>query len=77
MPRSKKKKKRWEDLSSEQRAGVLAAGVVQVSLLGAALLDLARRPSSRVNGSKALWAAVSFVNFVGPIAYFRFGRKRG
>ena len=69
-------KKRWSDLSGEQRTAVVGAGVVQFCLLGAALLDLWRRPSAAVNGSKAVWAAVSFVNFVGPVAYFAFGRRR-
>lgn len=68
--------KRWSDLSIVQRALVVAAGVVQIGLLGAALTDLKRRSSAEVNGSKATWAAVSFVNFVGPLAYFAFGRRR-
>jgi hypothetical protein len=72
-PRSKK---RWAELSTPQRAGIVAAGAVQLALLGAALSDLARRPSAEVKGSKRVWAAVSFVNFVGPLAYFAFGRKR-
>lgn len=69
-------KKRWSDLSTEQRAGIVGAGVVQMGLLVAALLDLRRRPADEINGSKAVWAAVSFVNFVGPLAYFLLGRKR-
>ena len=73
---SRSKKKRWSDLSDEQRAGAIGVGVVQVALLGAALVDLARRPSEQINGRKAVWVAVSFVNTVGPIAYFAFGRKR-
>ena len=72
-PRSKP---RWEELSTPQRAGIVAAAAVQLGLLGAALLDLAKRPSGEVNGSKRVWAAVSFVNFVGPLAYFAFGRRR-
>jgi hypothetical protein len=67
---------RWNDLSDRARAGIVAAGVVQVSLTLAALADLRRRPARRINGSKPLWIAASFVNFVGPIAYFAFGRKR-
>lgn len=70
------KAKQWSDLSGRARAGIVAAGVVQVGLLAAALLDLRRRPAEGVNGSKALWTAASFVNFVGPIAYFALGRKR-
>jgi hypothetical protein len=69
-------KKRWSDLSSEQRAAILGAGVVQVGLQGAALRNLRRRPSTQVNGSKTMWTALSFVNFAGPLAYFAFGRRR-
>jgi Phospholipase_D-nuclease N-terminal len=69
-------RKRWADLSTPQRAGVVAAGAVQLALLGAALADLARRADAEVNGSKRVWAAVSLVNFVGPLAYFAFGRRR-
>lgn len=69
-------KQRWSDLSPGRRSGIVVAGVVQISLLVAALADLRRRPASEVNGDKRIWAAVSFVNFVGPIAYFAFGRRR-
>ena len=45
-------------------------------LVGAALADLRRRRPDEVNGPRKLWVAVSFVNFVGPLAYFLFGRRR-
>ena len=54
----------------------MVAGVLQVLLAAAALLDLRRRPSDQVRGSKKLWAAATSVNFVGPLAYFSFGRRR-
>jgi hypothetical protein len=73
---STKEKKRWRDLSGRQRAGITGAGVVQLGLLAAALADLRRRPAKRVRGSKKVWFGVSFVNFVGPLAYFAFGRRR-
>ena len=73
---TRRTKKRWGDLSQRQRFLVAAGGTVQVALLVAALSDLWRRPSDQVHGSKAMWTAVSFVNFVGPLAYFRFGRRR-
>jgi len=66
----------WNDLSARQRAGVAAAAIVQFALLGAALRDLHRRPADEVRGSKTMWTLVSFVNFAGPLAYFRFGRSR-
>jgi hypothetical protein len=69
-------KRRFSDLSPAQRAAIGAAGAVQVGLMAAALIDLRRRPARKVRGGKRLWVAASFVNFVGPIAYFTYGRKR-
>ncbi|HEY8294750.1 MAG TPA: PLDc N-terminal domain-containing protein [Micrococcaceae bacterium] len=53
---------------------VLAAA--QISLQVAALKDLKKRPAAQVNGPMAAWVAGSFINFVGPIAYFMIGRKK-
>jgi len=55
---------------------VAAAGVVQVALFAVAQMDLRRRQSDQLRGSKALWTAAAFVNFVGPLAYFALGRRR-
>lgn len=47
--------------------------LVQLLLLAVALFDLARRPATR--GPKWVWALVIiFVNILGPILYFVFGR---
>ena len=70
-----KNKKRWEDLSDPQRIAVVGLGILQVGLLAAALVDIHRRAADKINGSKTTWTIVSFFNFVGPIAYFTFGRK--
>jgi Phospholipase_D-nuclease N-terminal len=70
------KRQRWKDLSRRQQAAIGAAGLVQLLLLGATLVDLSRRPGAQVRGSKKAWAAAAFVNFVGPLAYFAFGRRR-
>jgi hypothetical protein len=69
-------KRSWSDLSPTSRAAIVAGAVVQLGLLGTALADLRRRRDDEINGSRRLWVAVSFVNFVGPIAYFVFGRRR-
>jgi len=69
------RRKRWGELSTRQRSWIVVAGVLQVLLAAAALLDLRRRPSDQVRGSKKLWAAAPSVNFVGPLAYFAFGRR--
>jgi Phospholipase_D-nuclease N-terminal len=72
MPREKK---RWGELSQGQRTAIVAAGTVQVGLQVAALVDLRRRPARKVKGAKRVWVALSFVNTLGPLAYFAFGRR--
>ena len=69
-------KKRWEELSNLQKGAVVLLSVVQLGLLVAALGDIYRRPAEEIRGGKRLWAAAAFVNFVGPISYFLFGRGR-
>jgi hypothetical protein len=66
----------WSDLTEQQGRGIVLAGVVQLALLAAALIDVRRRPAEAINGSKLLWTGLAFVNFIGPIAHFIFGRKR-
>ena len=63
------------DLTSAQQAAVLVAGSVQLALAATAWADLATRDASEVNGSKAKWAAIIAINFVGPVMYFAKGRK--
>ena len=77
MARSKARKWRWSELSPKTRKLIIAAGTVEGVLKIAALIDLARRPSERVRGSKRKWAAaILVVNSAGalPIYYFVRGR---
>jgi Phospholipase_D-nuclease N-terminal len=69
-------KKRWSELSTGQRRGIMISGIVQFALLIAALVDIWRRPKEEIRGDKRLWTALSFVNFIGPISYFLLGRRR-
>ena len=69
-------KKRWSELTTAQKRAIVLSGTVQIALLAAALLDIYRRPEEEIRGNKLLWTLVSFVNFVGPISYFLFGRRR-
>lgn len=71
MPR-----RRWNDLSPREQTAVLTLGAVQLSLAATAWTDLARRPAAQVNGSKPRWALVIAINFFGPLAWFRWGRRR-
>ena len=68
---------RWDDLSDRQKTLFLVAASVQASLLLMALAGIYRRPAGEIRGSKrASWAAASFVDFVGPVSYILFGRRR-
>ena len=67
--------KHWKDLTPMQRRWVVVLAVVQFTLAGFAWTDLALRPANIVNGRKSLWAAIIAVNFVGPFAYLRWGRR--
>jgi hypothetical protein len=72
-------KKQWSDLSPRTRQLILIGGAIDGVLKTAALVDLARRPSEEVRGSKPLWAAaIVLINSVGvvPLAYFAYGRQR-
>lgn len=70
------KRKNWRELSTLQKAILLAAGILEILLLGAVLVDLRRRPAEQIRGSKRIWTLVAFINYVGPVVYFIFGRKR-
>lgn len=72
---AKKNKKSWAELSPQQRALTVLGAIVQLTLLALAQRDIRRRPAEQIRGDKRFWAAVSLVNFVGPIAYFLFGRR--
>jgi hypothetical protein len=69
-------RRRWSDLGPRRQTAVLVLASIQLSLAATAWTDLARRPADQVSGSKPLWAAVIAVNFLGPLAYFRWGRRR-
>ena len=70
--------RKWRDLTARGKTPFLVRGIVQFALLAVALADIYRRPAEEIRGTKWLWSAAAFVNFmgIGPIAYFVFGRKR-
>jgi hypothetical protein len=65
----------WSDLTPRQQTAVLVLGSIQLSLAATAWADLATRPADQVNGGKRRWAFVILINFFGPLAYFRWGRR--
>lgn len=74
--RMSRHRRRWRDPSRGQRRVIRLVAMVQFALLTTALADLARRPAEEVRGHKRLWLPALFVNFLGPIAYLAFGRRK-
>ncbi len=68
--------KQWDELSPAGKVLVMLLTSVQVSLAVSAWVDLARRPAREINGRKGTWAAIIAVNYIGPLLYFRRGRRR-
>lgn len=70
--------RRWRNLGPWQRIGLVAVavGAAQLVLAVTAWSDLARRRPADVAGRKGVWAAVIAINWVGPLAYLRWGRRR-
>jgi hypothetical protein len=71
-----RKKKTWKEMSPSSKASTIIVAIVQLSMLVAAQRDISKRPAALINGPKGAWRAASFINFVGPMGYFIFGRKR-
>lgn len=70
------KRVQWKDLSATQQKALVATGAFQITLTVLALRDIARRPARLIRGSRTAWTLASFVNFIGPLAYFAFGRRK-
>jgi hypothetical protein len=68
--------RKFADLPPAKQRLIEVAAAVQLTLLAAAMIDIVRRPQDQIRGPKPLWAGLAFVNFIGPAAYFLFGRKR-
>jgi hypothetical protein len=69
-------RKKWSEFSTRSRRLITVTGVIEMALLVATLVDLRRRPAEQIRGSKRMWTALAFVNIIGPLAYFAFGRRR-
>jgi phosphosulfolactate synthase (CoM biosynthesis protein A) len=75
MPK-KRAKKRWSELTPQQQGLTVVGAAIQITLQVLALRDLRQRRADEVNGPKWAWGAATFINTLGPLAYFVFGRRR-
>jgi hypothetical protein len=64
-----------ERFTPRQRAGILLLAALEFGLKVAAARDIQRRPVDQVRGSKLFWRLSLLVNALGPVSYFRWGRR--
>lgn len=74
--RNEENRLRWQQTPTWRKGLTIGSTVLHMVLLTAAMLDLRRRTPEQLNGNKKLWSAIVFIQLVGPISYFLFGRKR-
>ncbi len=65
----------WRELNPVQRAATVVLAAVQLALSVAAWRDLAKRSDAEVNGDRRLWTFIIAINWIGPVLYFRRGRR--
>ena len=68
-------KKHWADLPLCKKIGIIVGATIQFGLLAMGLWDLAHRKADEVRGDRRIWAGLMFFNWIGPLAYFAYGRK--
>ncbi len=69
-----KTRKKWSELTGQQRAGVLALVAVQAALAAFAQRDLSSRSAAELRGPKILWRFAT-LNTIGAVTYIVVGRQ--
>ena len=67
---------RFRELPRRRQAGLVVLGSLQLGLFIAAERDIQRRPAALIRGPKKRWRLLCLINFLGPLSYFTFGRRR-
>jgi hypothetical protein len=70
-----RKKRRWSDFTRQQQTAIVLGAIAELIMTTIALRDLARRPATQVRGRKLPWVFAFFVQPIGPVLYFLFGRR--
>lgn len=66
----------WSDLSQNEQYAVIGGAAVELVLKLTAWHFLYHDPKEKIRGSKWAWFPVTLVNFIGPLAFLLFGRKK-
>ncbi len=66
----------FKKLSPVPQAAIVAVTAWNLWLIASAQRDIQHRPAGEVRGPKGVWRLVCLTNTVGPLIYFRWGRRR-
>ncbi len=69
-------KRKWSELSTPAKAGIIGLAAVEAVCTTIALRDLHSRSKAQVVGPKWLWRLAMIVQPFGPIGYLLVGRRR-
>ena len=64
------------ELTTTQLVIIVVLGTVQLGLLLAGLITVARTPKEQLSAPRIVWILICFVQFVSPFVFFVAGRKR-
>lgn len=53
---------------------IIPLGILEVVLTGASLIHIFTHKTYKY-GNRVLWVIISFINIIGPVLYFLFGRS--
>jgi hypothetical protein len=65
----------FKKLSAARQAAIVAITAWNLWLTAAAERDIQRRPAAELRGRKVIWRLACLTNTVGPLIYFRWGRR--
>ena len=69
--------KQWLASSPAIKPRAVAQTIINLVLVIWAVRDIRGRRDDEIKGNRKTWMLAAFAPPIGPIAYFRFGRKRG
>ncbi len=68
-------REKFNNLSTARKVAVVALTAWNLALIVASQRDLHRRSPDQIRGNKRLWQLACLTNTVGPLSYYRWGRK--
>ncbi|MGI8507535.1 MAG: hypothetical protein ACR2MK_12190 [Solirubrobacteraceae bacterium] len=66
---------KFKELPPAGQAAIVTITAWNLWLSGSAQRDIQRRPRDQIRGRKVFWRLACLTNTIGPVVYFRWGRR--